>query len=119
VAPPSAPRNQAAESGLRRIELTLSWQPPSLTSQHWSILSRGKGCQTSADEFCATRLLGCTLGGARRGFKRSWSDDPYHHCHPVHRAEEPLKDRRGRADIYGRNKTSPLHPAISQQGCCP
>ena len=27
--------------------------------------------------------------------------------------EEPLKDRRGRADIYGRNKTTALHPAIS------
>eukprot|EP00964_Phaeocystis_antarctica_P028300 scaffold15955_cov94-Phaeocystis_antarctica.AAC.3 len=36
---PSAPRNQAAESGLRRIDVELA---ASLTSQHWSILSRGR-----------------------------------------------------------------------------
>eukprot|EP00964_Phaeocystis_antarctica_P060729 scaffold36212_cov46-Phaeocystis_antarctica.AAC.2 len=36
---PSAPRNQAAESGLRRIDVELA---ASLTSQPWSILSRGR-----------------------------------------------------------------------------
>ena len=36
---PSAPQNQADESGLRRIDVEL---PASLTSQYWSILSRGR-----------------------------------------------------------------------------
>ena len=36
---PSAPQNQADESGLRRIDVEL---PASLSSQCWSILSRGR-----------------------------------------------------------------------------
>ena len=55
--------------------------------------------------------LGRTRGGVRRGFKRSWSDDPYHHCHPVRTEWSPSRTavRAEKAEIR-----QSFHPAIGR-----
>jgi hypothetical protein len=107
VAPPSAPRNQAAESGLRRIDVELAATQPNLAAL----------VDIVAWKAARPWLMSCQLGwaahseapdAASNGAGATTRTTTVTRC-----TEEPLKDRRGRADIYGRNKTTALHPAIS------
>ena len=70
---------------------------------------------TSSTDELPTRMH---TRGVRRGFKRSWSDDPYHNCHPVHQGALQRSRTAVRAKRVGKRQAlhPPLttHPAISR-----
>ena len=116
MAPPSAPRNQAAESGLRRIDVELAATQPNLAALVDIVAWKAARPRLMSFVNSATGLH-CAHSeapdAASNGAGATTRTTTVTRC-----PEEPLKDRRGRADIYGRNKTSPSTLPF-QQGCCP
>eukprot|EP00964_Phaeocystis_antarctica_P085888 scaffold54316_cov63-Phaeocystis_antarctica.AAC.1 len=75
---PSAPRNQAAEPGLRRIDVELA---ASLTVQFWAIgYGRVEGCWTSPVNI----PTGANTPGHQEQRHAEPERRPMHHCRTAH-----------------------------------